>query len=119
MEKKRNRVLQAFMAGVIKSISDYVSKTDILDALDDDVHPAKNTIGIYNTQLPIPYKEILQNIRHEFEKDFWTEPYWKWIRKDRNLFYEGKYANDGFNQIYWDFFDKALAEIKKEEEIDK
>jgi hypothetical protein len=118
IEKKRNRVLQAFLAGVIKSISDYVSETDVLDAL-DDIDPAKNTIGIYNKQLPIPYKELLQNIKREFEKDFWTQPYWKWIRKDRNLFYEGKYANDGFNMIYWDFFDNAVADIKKEGEKDK
>lgn len=29
------------------------------------------------------------------------------------MFYENKYANDGFNMIYWDFFDKAVAKTKK------
>jgi hypothetical protein len=43
-------------------------------------------------------------------------PYWKWIDRDRNLFYEKKYANDGFNMIYWDFFDSAVAEIKSQNE---
>lgn len=42
--------------------------------------------------------------------------YWKWIDRDRNLFYEKKYANDGFNMIYWEFFDSAVAEIKSQNE---
>jgi len=45
-------------------------------------------------------------------------PYWKWISKDRNLFYDEKYANDGFNMIYWDFFDKAVSDIKKAEKME-
>lgn len=107
-EKRRNRILQSFTAGIIKSVSDYVSKTDMLD-----ISSAADIVKVYDKKFPIPYNEILQNISKEFEKDFWTRPYWKWIKKDRNLFYESKYANDGFNMIYWDLFDKALADLKK------
>jgi hypothetical protein len=81
-----------------------------------DISSAADIVKIYDKKFPIPYNEILQNVSREFEKDFWTRPYSKWIKKDRNLFYEGKYANDGFNMIYWDFFDKTVAEIQKETE---
>jgi hypothetical protein len=110
-EKRRNRILQSFMAGIIKSMSDYVSRTDMLD-----ISSASDIIKIYDKKFPIPYNEILQNISREFEKDFWLRPYWRWVKKDRNLFYERKYISDGFNMIYWDFFDKAIAEIQKQTE---
>ena len=110
-EKRRNRILQSFTAGIIKSVSDYVSKTDM-----NDIASAADLVKIYDKKFPIPYNEMLQNISNEFEKDFWTRPYWRWIQKDRNLFYERQYANDGFNMIYWDLFDKALVDLKKESE---
>ncbi len=110
-EKRRNRILQSFIAGIIKSMSDYVSRTDI-----PDISSASDIIKIYDKKFPIPYNEILQNISREFEKDFWSKPFWKWLKKDRNLFYEGKYTSDGFNMIYWDFFDKAIAEVQKQTE---
>src|SRR3990172_4088242 len=99
-EKKRNRILQSFMAGLIKSVSDYISKTDA-----SDMSTASDLINTYSKKFPIPYNEVLKNINREFEKDFWQKPYWKWVKNDRSLFYDDKYANDGFNMIYWDFFD--------------
>jgi type II secretory pathway pseudopilin PulG len=113
-EKRRNRILQSFTAGIIKSVSDYVSQTDALD-----ISSAADIVKVCDKKFPIPYSKILQNISKEFEKDFWTSPYWKWIKKDRNLFYERKYANDGFNMIYWDLFDKALADLRNETEKEK
>jgi len=113
-EKRRNRILQSFVAGLIKSVSDYASRTDI-----PDISSASDITKIYDRKFPIPYNEILDAISHEFEKDFWVNPYWKWISKDRNLFYEGKYANDGFNMIYWDFFDKAVSVIRDEKEKER
>jgi hypothetical protein len=110
-EKRRNRILQSFIAGIIKSVSDYVSRTDMLD-----ISSAADIVKIYDKKFPIPYNEILQNISKEFEKDFWTRPYLEWIQKDRNLFYERKYINDGFNMIYWDLFDKTILDLKKEGE---
>ena len=110
-KKRRNRILQSFTAGIIKSVSDYVSKTDM-----PDISSAAELVKIYDKKFPIPYNEMLQNISNEFEKDFWIRPYWGWIQKDRNLFYERQYANDGFNMIYWDLFDKALVDLKKESE---
>lgn len=109
-EKRRNRILQSFIAGIIKSVSDHVSKTDMLD-----ISSAADIVKIYDKKFPIHYNEILQNISKEFEKDFWTRPYLKWIQRDRNLFYERKYTNDGFNMIYWDLFDKAILDLKKED----
>ena len=79
-EKRRNRILQSFTAGIIKSVSDYVSKTDM-----HDIATAADLVKIYDKKFPILYNEILQNISKEFEKDFWTRPYWKWIQKGRNL----------------------------------
>jgi hypothetical protein len=101
-EKKRNRILQAFIAGTIRSVSNYKSKTDEIDDADD--------LPAQTSQLPIPYENILENIDWEFSKDFWIEPFKKWLKHDRNLFDDSKYKNDGFNFIYWDFFDKRLKE---------
>lgn len=101
-EKKRNRILQAFIAGTIRSVSNYKSKTDEIDDADD--------LPAQNSQLPIPYENILENIDWEFSKDFWIEPFKKWLKHDRKLFDDSKYKNDGFNFIYWDFFDKRLKE---------
>ncbi len=108
-EKRRNRILQAFVAGLIKSTSDYISETDKFDI-------AEEIIKSNDKKFPIPYNELLENINREFLKDFWTAPYWKWIKKDRNLFYENRYANDGFNMIYWDLVDKELSEINEAQE---
>jgi hypothetical protein len=113
-EKRRNRILQSFTAGIIKSISDYISQTDMAD-----VTIANDFEKIHSRKFPIPYKEILGNINHEFEKDFWMRPYRTWIINDRNIFHETKYANDGFNMIYWDFFDNAVAEIQKKTDKNK
>ena len=113
-ERRRNRILQSFLAGLIKSTSDYVSRTDL-----SDISSADDIIKIHDKKFPIPYSEILEAISREFEKDFWMNPFWKWVSKDRNLFYDEKYANDGFNMIYWDFFDKAVSEIQEAEEKEK
>ncbi len=113
-EKRRNRILQSFLAGLIKSTSDYVSCTDL-----SDISSAGDIIKIHDKKFPIPYSEILEAISLEFEKDFWMNPFWKWVSKDRNLFYDGKYTNDGFNMIYWDFFDKAVSEIQEAEKKEK
>lgn len=95
-EKRRNRVLQSFVAGLVRSISDYHSQTD---AISPENVPEKNT------QLPIPYKKVLEDIEYEFCKDFWLEPYQQWLNRDRSLFEDKRYYGDGFNWIYWDFFD--------------
>jgi hypothetical protein len=103
-EKKRNRILQSFIAGLIKSISDYKSETDI-----ENIVSAKDIIK-KNIEMPLPYKVILDNIESEFLKDFYMDPYKKWITNDRLLFDDKKYGNDGFNFIYLDFFDKQVKE---------
>jgi hypothetical protein len=108
-EKRRSRILQSFTAGIIRSVSDHISRTDI-----QNISSAADIMEVRANEFPIPYDKILQNISKEFEKDFWSQPYWKWIKDDRNLFYESRYANDGFNMMYWDLFDKALSDIKKE-----
>jgi len=99
-EMKRNRILQAFVAGLIRVISDYHSKTDQLD--DDDVPD-------HASQLPIPYKTVLENIDWELSKDMLLVNYEKWLKQDRNIFYDDKrYSGDGFNFIYMDLFDNKL-----------
>jgi hypothetical protein len=113
-ERRRNRILQSFIAGLIKGVSDYVSRTDT-----QELSTAGDVVKVYDRKFPIPYHKLLQTIVREFQRDFWMKPYWKWLKNDRKLFYEKKCANDGFNMIYWDFFDNALAEIRRQEEKER
>ena len=101
IERRRNRILQAFVAGIVRSISDYFS-------VNDAVEPSE--VPEQNTKLPIPYKKVLESIEYEFQKDFWVEPYQKWLKDDRQIFADAKYANDGFNFIYYDLFDKLAKQ---------
>jgi hypothetical protein len=95
-EKKRNRTVQAFLAGVIRVISDYRSKTDEMN--DEENLPAR-AVG-----LPIPYKIVLENTDWEFGKDFLLQHYEEWLKHDRNIFFEDRrYGGDGFNFMYSSF----------------
>lgn len=106
-EMRRNRILQSFIAGIIRSISDYNSKTDRID--EDDL-PDRST------QLPIPYRTVLENIDWELSKDQLLANYEKWLKQDRNIFFDDKrYSGDGFNFIYLDLFDKKLKIWSSEE----
>jgi hypothetical protein len=100
-EKKRNRTVQAFLAGIIRVISDYKSKTD--ETSDEGDLPARTT------SLPIPYDTVLENIDWEFGKDFLLQHYEEWLKHDRDIFFEEpRYGGDGFNFMYLDFFDRRL-----------
>ncbi len=93
----RNRVLQAFIAGTIRTFSDYKGLGEIKEG------PAKAWY------LPIPYKILLDNVEYEFSKGMPADHYKKWVKASGNLFiYEPKvYCNDdGFNFIYLDFFNR-------------
>ena len=92
--------MQAFAAGIIRSISDYFSENDAVDPLE---------VPEQNKALPIPYKNILESIEYEYRKDFWMDPFREWIKRDRLLFFDEKYANDGFNWMYLDLFEKLKA----------
>jgi hypothetical protein len=110
-EQRRNRILQSFIAGIIRCISDYKSRTDDITADDISI--------MYSKKLPIPYKDILENINYEFAKDFWIKPFGKWLKNDRNIFCDEKYADDGFNMIYWDLYDHVVAEMKNDNDTGK
>jgi hypothetical protein len=102
-EIRRNHILQSFISGIIRSISDYRSRTDNLES-DKDI-PEKGT------QLPIPYSTILENIDRELSKDQLLEHYEKWLKTDRNIFFDDKrYFGDGFNFMYLDLFDKKIKQ---------
>lgn len=106
-EIKRNRMHQAFTAGIIRTISDYQSKTDLIDEFD---------LPDGATELPIPYQTILENIDWELSKDLLMANYEKWLRKDKNIFFDEKeYGDDGFNFMYLDLFDKKLKLWHSEE----
>jgi len=100
-EMKRNRILQAFIAGIIRAISDYNSKND---QLDEDELPDRTT------QLPIPYNMVLEHIDWELSKDLVFTNYEKWLKQNRTLFFDNKqyHAPDGFNFMYLDLFDKKV-----------
>ena len=95
-EKWRNRILQSFVAGIIRSF-------------------AKE----FPNQYASKYKDILENVDLEFQKDLWYKPYMRWAKEDGNLFYEKKYENGGFNSIYWDFHNMGSAEVEEIEEMDR
>jgi hypothetical protein len=107
----RNRMLQAFIAGTIRTVSDYKGLGEINES------PAKAWY------LPIPYKIVLENVEYEFFKGMPVEHYKEWVKTSENLFiYEPKaYCNDdGFNFIYLDFFNRlknrSLSELSYEYE---
>jgi hypothetical protein len=93
----RNRMLQAFIAGTIRTVSDYKGLGEIKES------PAKAWY------LPIPYKILLDNVEYEFFKGMPVDHYKEWVKTSENLFiYEPKvYCNDdGFNFIYLDLFNR-------------
>jgi hypothetical protein len=93
----RNRMLQAFIAGTIRTVSDYKGLGETKES------PVKAWY------LPIPYKILLDNIEYEFFKGMPDDHYKEWVKKSENLFvYEPKvYCNDdGFNFIYLDFYNR-------------
>lgn len=108
-EMYRNRILQAFIAGTIRTVSDYKGLGE------SEQSPVKAWY------LPTPYKIVLDNVEYEFFKGIPTEHYKAWVKMSENLFiYEPKlYCNDdGFNFIYLDFFNrlknKSLADKSRE-----
>ena len=93
----RNRILQAFIAGTVRTVSDYKGLGETTES------PVKAWY------LPIPYKVILDNVEYEFFKGMPVDHYKEWVKTSESLFiYEPKvYCNDdGFNFIYLDFFNR-------------
>ncbi len=95
-EKKRVRVLASFIGGLIGFVSKAPSN------IGETTH---EEVGRHNG-----YEVILKEIGNYFEEDFWTTPYEKFVKLDRNLFWEEKLRNGGFNQVFLDFHDKCLKE---------
>ncbi|MFA6119716.1 MAG: hypothetical protein WC688_07370 [Parachlamydiales bacterium] len=100
-EKKRLRVLTSFVSGLVR----YVSKVPAM--IEEGMNKGVNIRDVKG------YDIVLKDIADSFELDFWATPYDKFIKSDRNLFYEEKMGNDGFNTIFLDFYDKCLKEQHK------
>jgi hypothetical protein len=112
-ERKRNRILGAFIAGLVRSISNYVSTTDDIDSVEMPPHHVK---------LPIPYNNILEAIEYELCKNFYISPskYERWLIKTRQIFLENEAMvrdarNDGFIFMTYDLFDDLLARWRSPE----
>jgi hypothetical protein len=112
-ERKRNRILGAFIAGLVRSVSSYVSKTDKID-LDE--------MPVRYAQLPIPYDGVLEAIEYELLKNFYIPPekYERWLLKMRQIFWENDIivrdaSNDGFIFMTYDLFDDLLARWRSPE----
>lgn len=102
----RNRMLQAFIAGTIRTVSDYQWKLH----LEDEPERA--------SKFPISYRAMLDNIGHEFVQGMPFKDYEKWLKMSRELFsYEPKrYCNDdGFNLMYLDFFDRLVRQWESDD----
>jgi hypothetical protein len=110
-ERKRTRVLCAFVAGLVRSVSDYVSRTDDLDEM-----PTRHT------QLPLPYKSVLEAIEYELEKNVtMMDQYESWLlnmrrmcRNENDLMVRGA-RDDGFVFMAFDLFDNLLARCRSPE----
>jgi hypothetical protein len=103
-EQKRSRILQAFIAGLVRSVSDYASTTDRID-LTEMPEP--------NTTLPIPYKKVLEAIEYELLKDTVAlaspQKHEKWLLATRRLFDSERRRGDGFVFINYDLFDDLIT----------
>lgn len=97
-EKKRLRVLTSFIDGLINFVSKMPAITNGI--IHKDINP-KDING---------YEIILKDISDSFERDFWATPYAEFVNSDRNLFWEEKLGNGGFNQTFLDFHDRRLKE---------
>ena len=108
-EIRRNRILQAFIAGIIRAISDYKSSTD---------HTHEDDLPNRTTQLPIPYQMVLENIDWELSKDLLLADYEKWLKQSRSIYFDEKrYGNDGFNSMYLDLFNRKLNLWSSDEKV--
>ena len=106
-EMTRNRILQAFIAGIIRAISDY-------KGVNDEMH--KDDLPDRTTKLPIPYDMLLENIDWELSNDLLLGKYEKWLKDNRLLFFDNKrYACFGFNIIYMNLFDKKIKVLHSDE----
>lgn len=98
-EKRRLQILTSFVGGLMQFSSKIPAVID--EAINKKGGRSDDVDG---------YRIILEDISSIFEKDFWENPYEKFIKHDRNLFWEQKLYNAGFNQIFLDFYDKSLKE---------
>lgn len=112
-ERNRNRILRAFIAGLVRSVSDYVSATD---EIDPDEMPERYA------KLPIPYKGVLEAVEHELLKNIsiWKpKKYIRWLQKNRRLFIEEPFRkdgrDDGFVFMNYDLFDDLAARWRSDE----
>jgi hypothetical protein len=112
-ERKRNRILGAFIAGLTRSISSYISNTDRVD-LDE--------MPVRHTALPIPYENLLEAIEYELLKNFYVPPekYERWLVKTRQIFWENDLLvrdarNDGFVVMVYDLFDDLIKQWRSPE----
>lgn len=102
-EQERNRILQAFIAGLVRSVSDYVSATDKV-SLDE--------MPEWNAKLPIPYGKVMEAIEHELLKDVpftSVQKYGKWLTDTRQLFNDTNRRGDGFVFMNYDLFDNLIT----------
>jgi hypothetical protein len=116
-ERKRNRICSAFIAGLVRSVSDYVSSTDQIDV---------DEMPVQHTKLPIPYENLLEAIEYELLKNFYipTAKYERWLVKTRRIFWENDIMvrdarNDGFIFMTYDLFDGLLTRWRSPELITK
>lgn len=108
-EQKRNRILNGFIVGIIRAVSDY--KTIV----DDESVPE------LNTKFPIPYKKLMEAVEYELVKDFENSPrrtggvedFIEWSKESEELFVSKKHGNTSFAQINYSLFDKIRNEVEK------
>jgi hypothetical protein len=49
-------------------------------------------------------------VSEKSDKDFWVEPLKRLVEKDRDIFWDKKFANGGFTQMYMQFYNIIFKE---------
>ena len=108
-EQQRRHILQAYIAGVIRTISDYETSTD-----DKDILLEKED------SLPVSYESVLCAIEHELLSDISLqddiERHEKWLEYNKAIFSgkEGLFnGKEGFVTINYNLFNDLLKSWKK------
>lgn len=104
-EQRKNKILRAFVAGIVRSITDYKSPTD------DKNDPPKQ-----NEKIPIAYTDFIKAVEHELLKnqsvrfksmDKYLRDHKSWLVQNRALF-TTSLEDDGFVFMNYDLFDDLL-----------
>lgn len=103
IERKRNRILGAFITGIVWKLSDVMCAVERIPPDDKEVDRMD------------AYKLILKDVVYMLQEDLWIKPYSKWLKRGSGLFAHDDSAMGGFPKIYSDLYELAQKEDREKE----